>query len=185
MNPHSQQSKNDFLQKIGLYPCIEMSTMQKICKFSAALIVFMYFFLIRTYVPFMSSSLLVNAIGITGLVLYLKRDFFKIGLLVLYFYFGVVIILAMLFFQGIFEIDNFTLQELLEFLDKEMGVTPQETILTMTCAFVAMILYTLAAGASVFVRKYESKLPALFLLYLVLMPFIYIIGGVLAEVFID
>jgi len=65
------------------------------------------------------------------------------------------------------------LQELLAILaeNDEDNLSPRQIGLLMTWSFVLPLFFALLAVLSVFMWRFESKLPALFLLYLLLLPF--------------
>lgn len=87
----------------------------------------------------------------------------------LYFAFGSVCLLGVLFFQGIFVADSYplSLQELLAILaeNDEDNLSPRQIGLLMTWSFALPLFFTLLAALSVFMRRFESKLPALFTLF--------------------
>ena len=49
-----QRREIEFLKKIGLYSSVSLSTMQKICKYVSAIIVFVYLVFVQVKTPFLS-----------------------------------------------------------------------------------------------------------------------------------
>ncbi|TLE02684.1 hypothetical protein [Helicobacter japonicus] len=181
-----QRREIESLKKIGLYSSVSLSTMQKICKYVSAIIVFVYLVFVQVKTPFLSYTF-INVFTGAGFAFYLfKKDYFKVGLLTFYITFGGICLLGVLFYQGIFGIEHFKLQEILEIIasNNEDLHSPYQAGLLMTWSFVPPLLFTLLAALSVFMQRFESKLPALFLLYLLLLPFVWLIGCVIVGVFI-
>lgn len=181
-----QRREIEFLKKIGLYSSVSLSTMQKYANYVSAIIVFVYLVFVQVKTPFLSHTFINVLIG-AGFAFYLfKKDYFKVGLLTLYIAFGGICLLGVLFYQGIFGVEHFKLQEILEIIasNNEDLHSPYQVGLLMTWSFVPPLLFTLLAALSVFMRRFESKLPALFLLYLLLLPFVWLIGCIIVGVFI-
>ncbi len=156
-----QRREIEFLKKIGLYSSVSLSTMQKICKYVSAIIVFVYLVFVQVKTPFLSHTF-INVFT------------------------GGICLLGVLFYQGIFGVEHFKLQEILEIIasNNEDLHSPYQVGLLMTWSFVPPLLFTLLTALSVFMRRFESKLPALFLLYLLLLPFVWLIGCIIVGVFI-
>ena len=181
-----QRREIESLKKIGLYSSVSLSTMQKYANYVSAIIVFVYLVFVQVKTPFLSHTFINVLIG-AGFAFYLfKKDYFKVGLLTLYIAFGGICLLGVLFYQGIFGVEHFKLQEILEIIasNNEDLHSPYQVGLLMTWSFVPPLLFTLLAALSVFMRRFESKLPALFLLYLLLLPFVWLIGCIIVGVFI-
>lgn len=181
-----QRREIESLKKIGLYSSVSLSTMQKYANYVSAIIVFVYLVFVQVKIPFLSHTFINVLIG-AGFAFYLfKKDYFKVGLLTLYIAFGGICLLGVLFYQGIFGVEHFKLQEILEIIasNNEDLHSPYQVGLLMTWSFVPPLLFTLLAALSVFMRRFESKLPALFLLYLLLLPFVWLIGCIIVGVFI-
>lgn len=181
-----QRREIESLKKIGLYSSVSLSTMQKYANYVSAIIVFVYLVFVQVKTPFLSHTFINVLIG-AGFAFYLfKKDYFKVGLLTLYIAFGGICLLGVLFYQGIFGVEHFKLQEILEIIasNNEDLHSPYQAGLLMTWSFVPPLLFTLLAALSVFMRRFESKLPALFLLYLLLLPFVWLIGCIIVGVFI-
>ncbi|WP_156938076.1 hypothetical protein [Helicobacter rodentium] len=99
----------------------------------------------------------------------------------LYFAFGSVCLLGVLFFQEIVvESYPLSLQELLAILaeNDEDNLSPRQIGLLMTWSFALPLFFTLLAVLSVFMRRFESKLPALFYSIYFFCPlhFVWLIG---------
>lgn len=171
-----KEQEIEFYKKIGLYCGVEFNRTQKICKYLSVILAFVYFLIFAVYIFYLVNHTIIQILIGMGFGLYvLKRDSLKIGLLMLYFAFGSVCLLGVLFFQGIFVVDSFplSLQELLVILaeNDEDNLSSYQMGLLMTWSFALPFFFTLLAVLSVFMRRFESKLPALFLLYLLLLPF--------------
>lgn len=159
----------------------ELSKGQRICKWVAACIALIYYFLYKVYMPYISHSL-IDPIFMAGFVVHFRKEALKVGVFTMYCFFAVVFVRLIMFFQGLLNPD--LLQTALSVFSQAEGVTSKNTILVNTLHFILSLALSIIFALIIFLRRFQAKVPSLFLLYLILLPIVIIINELVCSILI-
>lgn len=151
---------------------LAFSTAQKVCKWVAFALFALYVIMAKMYAGAILSEFWLGIVGVVALVLLLQKQTFRVGVCVAYVFFVLFGVLWILFFVGAF--DESTLQEVLISISNEQGINTQAVPVVTTFGACALILLTLIAFILTWIQKFVSKIPSIFLCFLVLAPLVYL-----------
>ncbi|MGX3044771.1 BspA family leucine-rich repeat surface protein [Helicobacter sp. T3_23-1056] len=151
---------------------LAFSTAQKVCKWVAFALFALYVIVAKMYAGAILPEFWLGIVGVVALVLLSQKQTFRVGVCFAYGFFALFGVLWILFFVGAF--DESTLQEVLISISNEQGINAQAVPVVTTLGACALILLTLIAFILTWIQKFASKIPSIFLGFLVLAPLVYL-----------
>lgn len=149
---------------------LALNKAQKICRWLAFGLFAGYFIIIKIYAGAFLPDFWLDILGIIALVLYVRMQTFKIGVLFAYAFFVCLGALIIAFLQGAF--DESVLNEMLVSVSKAQNTSTHAILAVMSLAANALIVFALVGFALSLIRKFTQKIPSIFLGFLLLAPLV-------------
>lgn len=160
---------------------LALSRAQKICRWLGFVLFAGYFVLIKIYAGAFLPDFWLDILGIIALVLYVRMQTFRVGVLFGYAFFVCLGALVIAFLQGAF--DESVLNETLASIAKAQNGGAHAISMTMNLATNALIFLALVGFGLSLVRKFTQKIPSIFLGFLLLAPLVCVASKPLYAVF--
>lgn len=160
---------------------LALSKAQKICRWLAFALFVCYFITIKIYAGVVLPDFWLDILGIVALVLYLRKQTFRVGILFAYTFFVCLAVLVIMFAQGKF--DENLLNEMLISMSNEQNMSAHAISVVMSLGAGALIGFALIGFGLSLVKKFEQKIPSIFLGFLLLAPLVCVASKPLYAVF--
>ncbi|MGX2983597.1 hypothetical protein [Helicobacter sp. 23-1045] len=164
------QSLNNFGDSSHLH----FSTGQKICRWVAFALLIVHYFFVRIVLEGLTPTFWLSWTGIVAIVLSVRLRTYRVGVFFAYLLFIIVSVLFIMLFYGQF--DPKVYEELVKIANKE-GLTINEVASRTIAGGVVLCVMSVVCIALLFVKKWENKIPSIFLGFLLIVPIVARIFG--------
>ncbi|MGX3045712.1 hypothetical protein [Helicobacter sp. T3_23-1056] len=164
------QSLNNF----GDSSHLDFSTGQKICRWVAFALLIVHYFFFRIVLEGLTPTFWLSGTGIVAIVLSVRLRTYRVGVFFAYLLFIIVSVLFIMLFCGQF--DPKVYEELAKIANKE-GLTIDEVASKTIAGGVVLCVVSVVCIGLLFVKKWENKIPSIFLGFLLIVPIVARIFG--------
>lgn len=153
---------------------LDFSTGQKICRWVAFALLIVYYFCFRIMLEGLTPTFWLSGTGVVAIVLSVRLRTYRVGVFFAYLLFIIVSVLFIMLFCGQF--DPKVYEELAKIANKE-GLTIDEVASKTIAGGVVLCVMSVVCIALLFVKKWENKIPSIFLGFLLIVPIVARIFG--------
>ena len=164
------QSFNNF----GDSSHLDFSTGQKVCRWVAFALLIVYYFCFRILLEGLTPTFWLSGTGVVAIVLSVRLRTYRVGVFFAYLLFIIVSVLFIMLFCGQFDAKVY--EELVKIANKE-GHTIDEVASRTIAGGVVLCVMSVVCIVLLFVKKWENKIPSIFLAFLLIVPIVTAIFG--------
>ena len=153
---------------------LDFSTGQKVCRWVAFALLIVYYFFFRILLEGLTPTFWLSGTGVVAIVLSVRLRTYRVGVFFAYLLFIIVSVLFIMLYCGQF--DPKVYEELVKMANKE-GYTIDEVASLTIAGGVVLCVMSVVCIALLFVKKWENKIPSIFLAFLLIVPIVANIFG--------